>query len=135
MSGTTALLKRLEDTVAYCRRSAPELVILRAALLPFEDLIHTWSASGEGEMPPPYDEPHFCICTYGQTQPSETVWFTFYRDRITVHITFAAIEGVCDEWDDPTYPITLDGVFDYLRQLPRCVYSFKARDGASDATC
>ena len=121
MSSSKTLIEKVMEAVAMCHQSA-ELVPLRAALLPFEDVIHTWWASPQGS-----EEPHFTVGTHAPDDPSDTVWFEFYRDRVMVWCTFRTPEG--DETRDPPVEISLEGVFGYLRQLPRPFHSFIAPKG------
>jgi hypothetical protein len=124
MNSATPLIEQFENTLAMCRRSAPDLVPLRAALLPFEDVIHTWWVSPRGKWALASDEPHFTVGTYAHDDPNDTVWFEFHRGRVTVWCSFRTPEG--DEIRDPPVEISLDGVFGYLRQLPRPFRSFVA---------
>lgn len=127
MNSATPLIEQFEKELAMCFRSAPDLVPLRAALLPFEDVIHTWWVSPRGKWALASDEPHFTVGTHAHDDPNDTVWFECYRDRVMVWCTFCTPEG--DEIRDPPVAISFDGMLDYLRQLPRPFHSFVARKG------
>lgn len=112
------LLKRLKKSLDYVAERAPELVVLRATLVPFEDVI-----VGEHACIEPGEEPYFCIHISDPYHESDEVWIRF----TATHISLTRLcpdcndEGmcICDEGE-----MTLKDVFDLLRQLPRPPSSF-----------
>jgi hypothetical protein len=125
---SACLIQRVENQIAFCREQVPHLVTLRAALLPFEDVIHTWGAGPQVKTNPNSEEPHFSCGTQCPNAPSDSVWFDIYADRIETYST--SLPGSPTEgWHDPPEEISLNGMLDYLRQLPRPFHSFVARKG------
>jgi hypothetical protein len=117
--------QEINDRMAHVRKFAPNLVCLRAALMPFDDVIGSEQA-GPQPQADDYD-------------PEEEPYFTIEagHDRVTVLFRFTADSIMFEEWVTtgsgkkqqevllaPEAPITLTGVFNYLRQLPRPVTSF-----------
>lgn len=128
MSSEASLLERLEKSLAYYREQVPELTTLRAALLPFEDVIHTESAMPKGHSCSPTGESHFLVGTHAPDDPEVSVWFDVYADRVMTYSTSVA-GSATEGWHDPPEEISLNGMLDYLRQLPRPFHSFIARKG------
>ncbi len=128
MSSAKALIEEAEERVAFCRQYVPHLVTLRAALLPFEDVIHTWDAGPQGQSNPSNEEPHFGLGTYAPDAPEVSVWFAVYADRVETYSTSVA-RSATEGWHDPPEEISFAGMLDYLRQLPRPFHSFIARKG------
>ena len=126
MSESKQLIEEIEERVAYYREKVPELMTLRAALLPFDDVIHTWMALPKGHSSCPNGDSHFLVGTYAPDRPETTVWFDVYADRIMTYSTSDSGEG-SDGWNDPPEEISFAGMLDYLRQLPRPFHSFIAR--------
>lgn len=128
MSRSKSLVEQVEEQVAFCREHVPHLVTLRAAVLPFEDVIHTWGAGPQSRANACGEEPHFTVGTYAPDDPVASVWFDVYEDRIMTYST--SLPGSATEgWHDPPEEISLNGMLDYLRQLPRPFQSFIARKG------
>jgi len=128
MSDSKLLIEEVEEKLAYYRERVPELMTLRAALLPFEDVIHTGMALPKGHSSCPDGEAHFLVGTYAPDDPEVAVWFDVYADRVETYSTScsgSATEG----WHDSPEEISLAGILDYLRQLPRPFQSFIARKG------
>jgi hypothetical protein len=126
MSKEVSLLEEIESRLAHYREQVPELIALRAALLPFDDVIHTWMAVPKGHSCCPDGDSHFLVGTYAPDDPEVSVWFKVYADQVITYSTSAA--GCATEgWHDPPEEISFVGMLDYLRQLPRPFQSFIAR--------
>ena len=128
MSNKRSILEEVEDRLAYYRERVPELMTLRAALLPFEDVIHTGMAIKKGHSSDPDGESHFSLGTYAPDDPEVSVWFDVYADRVMTYSTSVA-GSATEGWHDPPEEISFAGMLDYLRQLPRPLQSFIARKG------
>jgi hypothetical protein len=113
------------DPLRYVREFAPSLTVARASLLPFEDLVLCEVAGPQdGES----EEPYFAIKV---TDPSygegRQVSATVTADRVKIEILEIShdseghvVEHTLDHWRS-----SLEGLWDYLRQLPRPAYSFR----------
>lgn len=111
----------VNEKMSLVRELAPNLVCLRASLLPFDDVI-TEEFAGERTQAGDYEEPWFAV-TVGDSQHQRAeVTFRFTADRITAqHVMY--IKKRPTLVDEPR-EVTLDVVFNYLRQLPRPFSSF-----------
>lgn len=128
MSKRGSLVEEIEKELAHYREQVPELMTLRAALLPFEDVIHTAMALRKGHSSCLSGESHFLVGTYAPDNPEVAVWFVVYADRVETYST--SLPGSATEgWHDPPEEISLNGMLDYLRQLPRPFQSFIAKNG------
>lgn len=120
--------KQVNDPLKYVREFAPSLTVARASLLPFEDLIMAESAGPQnGETDLPYFEISITDSQYGEEL------------RIVAHVTaesvtMSVLELVFDEDGDPegdcevdTWKSSLEGLWEYMRQLPRPARSFRRR--------
>lgn len=114
----------INDQLAYVREHAPNLVCLRAALLPFDDVI-VESCAGPQAQAKDYDpdeEPWFSVTVADAQYQRASVTFRFTADTITAeHVMYVKKRPVLV--DEPR-EMTLDAVFSYLRQLPRPISSF-----------
>ena len=120
--------KQVNDPLRYVREFAPSLTVARASLLPFEDLIMAESAGPQnGETDQPYFEISITDSQYGEDL------------RIVAHVTaesvtMSVLELVFDEEGDPegdcevdVWKSSLEGLWEYMRQLPRPARSFRRR--------
>lgn len=118
------LASEINDRLAYVREYAPNLICLRAALIPFEDVI-VESYAGPQPQAKTYDpdeEPYFAITVGDSQYQKSTVTFRFTADSITAeNIMWLKKKPVLV--DEPR-EMTLDAVFNYLRQLPRPLASY-----------
>ena len=121
--------ERFDRHLECARTFVSQLVPLRASLIPFEDVI-----SGQYAGPQPqsrnYDpdqEPFFSI-SVDMPDKSDEIWITFTARRITMKATvhFTDRQGEEDCLVDDEVEMTLEGVFEFLRQLPRHAHSFTA---------
>lgn len=118
------LASEVNDTLAYVREFAPSLICLRAALIPFEDVILEACAGPQpqGKHYDPDEEPWFSVTVGDPQYQKSTVTFRFTADSITAeNVMWLKKKPVLV--DEPR-EITLAGVFDYLRQLPRPLSSY-----------
>jgi hypothetical protein len=129
-SDSMTLASEINERMRMVREFAPNLVCLRAALVPFHDVIVEEFAGPQPEADDydPDEEPHFCVgVNCGLFPGSGTVLFRFTAHSITVEEWMMVGKGKRRQEVPASEPveITLDGVFNYLRQLPRPVSSFK----------
>jgi len=87
MSDSKLLIDEVDEKLTYYREKVPELITLRAALLPFDDVIHTSMALPKGHSSCPDGDSHFLVGTYAPDRPETTVWFDVYADRIMTYST------------------------------------------------
>jgi hypothetical protein len=120
--------KQVNDPLKYVREFAPSLTVARASLLPFEDLISAESAGPQnGESEEPFFEVMIDTTEYGQDA------------RVAAHVTAEDVtvtvyEIMFDEDGEPegefemeSWKSSLDGLWEWLRQLPRPARSFRRR--------
>jgi hypothetical protein len=122
------IASEMNDRLAFVREFAPSLVCLRAALAPFEDVIVSQYAGPQPQATDydPDEEPYFCVEVNCPMYKSCTVALRFTADEITYQEWMVIGSGKKRQevpGDEPQ-AITLDGVFSFLRQLPRPVSSF-----------
>jgi hypothetical protein len=113
------------DPLSLTRKYAPKLVEKHATLLPFYDVL-----MGTGAGPQPgtkyYDlkeEPYFSVDVQNPQYPN-----LFYTFRVTEHTVslehYEALgDGSLGIMDDPV-DMTMEELWDFLRQLPRPAHSF-----------
>jgi hypothetical protein len=118
---SSAVSQALEDI----RKVAPELVAVRAALIPFDDVIvaESWGPQPQAKDYNPDDEPHFEINVQDPSYQNNTYRFEFTRHGIEMSYWELAGPGKEEMLDEPV-AITLPRLFEFLRQLPRGAYSF-----------
>lgn len=114
-----AVADRINAATKYCREFAPGLVMARATLLPFEDVI-----SGESAGPQPnsddYDpdeEPYFTIDIDDTGNPRGETWAKVTAHGVAISYTVAGQDG--EQFLGDEIKTTLDGLWDFLRQVPR----------------
>lgn len=121
-------LERFDRHLESVKTLVPQLVPIRASLIPFEGVI-----AGEHAGPQPqsrdYDpdeEPYFTIHVNDPYYSNDEIWITFTADRITMKTLgqFTDRHGNEGCLFDEEVEMTLEGVFDFLRQLPRHAHSF-----------
>jgi hypothetical protein len=120
--------KQVNDPLQFVREFAPSLTVARASLLPFEDLIAAESAgpqNGEAE------ETFFEVMIDSQEYGPDT--------RVAAHVTaedvtMTVFEVLVDEDGEPegefeldSWKSSLEGLWEWLRQLPRPARSFRRR--------
>jgi hypothetical protein len=110
------------------RRFAPNLVCLRAALIPFEDIILSEIAGPQPDAAgyDPEEEPYFEVDVMCGQTAAAVVAIRFTAQGIAVQEFMIVKDGKKSREvavDGPR-SITLQGMFNYLRQLPRPVSSF-----------
>jgi len=111
--------KRWELVRAY----APGLLLLRATLRPFDDIV---IEEGAGPQPTGGDPAFFWI-TVADPRPDTRVRFTFRGETPSVGAQYE-IRGHDGAWYvSDYYETSLDSVYDYLRQLPRAAHSFRRK--------
>jgi len=120
--------KQVNDPLQFVREFAPSLTVARASLLPFEDLIAAESAGPQnGEAEETFFEIMVDTPEYGQDV------------RVAAHVTaedvtMSIYEVLLDEDGEPegefeldTWKSSLEGLWEWLRQLPRPARSFRRR--------
>jgi hypothetical protein len=118
------IANEINDQLQYVREFAPNLVCLRAALIPFEDVICESCAGPQpnGRDYDPDEEPWFSVSVGDPQYQKCTVTFRFTAESIVAeHVMWEKKRPMLV--DDPR-EMTLDGVFNFLRQLPRPLSSY-----------
>jgi hypothetical protein len=118
------IASNVNEKMSLVRELAPNLVCLRAALLPFDDVIAEEFAGPQSQADDydPDEEPWFAVTVGDPQHQRAEVTFRFTADRITAeHVMY--IKKRPTLVDEPR-EVTLDAVFNYLRQLPRPFSSF-----------
>jgi hypothetical protein len=114
-----AVADRINEATKYCREFAPGLVMARATLLPFEDVIVGESAGPQpaAEDYDPNEEPYFVVDIDDPGNPNGQTWARVTAHGVSIFYSIKDHDGeqyLCDR-----IKTTLDGLWDYLRQLPR----------------
>jgi hypothetical protein len=119
-----AVADRINDATKYCREFAPNLVMARATLLPFDDII-----CGECAGPQPaaddYDpseEPFFTIDIDDPSNPGGETWARVTERGVTISYTIKSHGGESYLGDE--IETSLVGLWDYLRQIPRAAGAY-----------
>jgi hypothetical protein len=128
MKKKKTVAKQVNDPLKYVREFAPSLTVARASLLPFEDLITSESAGPQnGESDEPYFEVMVEASEYG---PDARVAAHVTAEDVTITV----YELIRDEDGEPegefemdTWRASLEGLWEWLRQLPRPARSFRRR--------
>ena len=120
----TTIANEINDQLQYVREYAPNLVCLRAALIPFDDVI-VESCAGPQPNAKDYDpdeEPWFSVGVNDPQHQKGMVTFRFTADSIVAeHVMWVKKTPMLV--DEP-HEMTLEGVFNFLRQLPRPLTSY-----------
>lgn len=120
--------KQVNDPLKYVREFAPSLTVARASLLPFEDLIMAESAGPQnGDPEEPYFEITIDTIQYG---PDARVLAHVTAEAVTmtiVELLFDEDGEVEDDFEMDSWKCSLEGLWEYLRQLPRPARSFCRR--------
>lgn len=118
-----SIVKRVAKSLDYVKEYAPSLVPLRAALIPFNDVIVEESAGPQHgcRYDSPADESHFTIGVQDPMYDNGTIIIKFTANLITYE---SIIRMDDEEVSDGEQPISLDSVFNFLRQLPRQPHAF-----------
>jgi len=106
------------DPLSLTRKYAPKLVEKHATLLPFCDVL---MGSGAGPQPStkyydPKEEPYFSVDVQNPHYPNLSYTFRVTEDVVTLEHWEALV-------DDPVF-MTMEELWDFLRQLPRPAHSF-----------
>lgn len=113
-----SIVKRVNRCLSYVKTIAPSLVPLRAALIPFNDVIVGETAGPQHgcKYDSPADESHFTIEVQDPMYDGGTILIKFTANSITYESILKLDD---EEVSDGEQPISLDSVFNFLRQLPR----------------
>lgn len=115
---------RINEATQYCREFAPSLLMARASLLPFETVIcgeHAGPQPDSSEYDP-NEEPFFVIeIDDPSNRPGET-WAKVTASGVVVSYTIVTPDGESFMGDE--IKTTLDGLWDYLRQIPKSAGNF-----------
>lgn len=106
------------------REFAPSLLLVRATLYPFEDLISSECAGPQPNAKDydPDEEPWFEIMAPNPAGGESWVHFRFNARGVVGQIEYRDCDG--EAFFDEPYDMTLESVHDYLRQLPRPPFAF-----------
>lgn len=117
--------ERINKSWDLVREFAPSLLLLRATLRPFDDLVVAETA---GPQPAGSDGSPFFEITVNDPEPGVRVSFLFRGDDKAVEAQYWVFSQQSGSWDpeDP-YKTSLASVYDYLRQLPRSAHAFRRR--------
>lgn len=128
MKKKKTVAKAVNDPLKYVREFAPSLTVARASLLPFEDLITSESAGPQnGEAGEPYFEIMVEAAEYGP-DARVAAHVTAEDVTITVYELLRDEDGEPEgEFEMDTWRATLEGLWEWLRQLPRPARSFRRR--------
>jgi hypothetical protein len=114
-----AVADRINEATKYCREFAPGLVMARATLLPFEDVIYGESAGPQpaAQDYDPDEEPYFTVDIDDPGNAGGETWAKVTAHGVVISYTVKTPDGETFLGDE--IKTTLDGLWDYLRQLPR----------------
>jgi hypothetical protein len=114
-----AVAERINEATKYCREFAPGLVMARATLLPFEDVIVGESAGPQpaADDYDPNEEPYFVVEIDDPSNPSGETWARVTAHGVSVFYSVKGEDG--EQYLGDRMKTTLEGLWDYLRQLPR----------------
>tara|TARA_Y100000361_G_scaffold60048_1_gene52673 strand:- start:405 stop:725 length:321 start_codon:yes stop_codon:yes gene_type:complete len=99
--------------VAFTQKHAPGLVHLAAQLEPFDSLIVSFTAGPQGSSDPFGIVPHILI------QPEIP-----YMPNLELCVCIRGEDDCTVYSEGDEYEITFQGLLDYLKQLPRPIWSF-----------
>jgi hypothetical protein len=122
--GECATLSPFGVCLADCREFAPSLLAARASLLPFADVICGWSAGPQPQSDDydPNDEPYFTLDIDDPSNRDGETWARVTESRVIVIVVTPTGEG--EEVFAQEIETTLQGLWDYLRQIPRSAGGF-----------
>lgn len=117
-------LDGISEGLEYCREFAPSLVMARATLLPFEDVICGESAGPQpkSKHDNPGDEPYLTIDIDDRGNSPGQTWARVTAHGVTIGYTIVANDG--REFLGDEIQTNLSGLWEYLRQLPRSAGAF-----------
>jgi hypothetical protein len=113
------------DPLSLTRKYAPKLVEKHATLLPFYDVL---MGAGAGPQPgtkyyDPKEEPYFSVDVQNPQYPNLSYTFRVTEHTVALEHWEAPGDGTMDLVDDPVF-MTMEELWDFLRQLPRPAHSF-----------
>jgi hypothetical protein len=120
------------DLLSEVREHAPSLLEERASLLPFNDLIESEQAGPQkgAKDYDPKEEPYFYIDIGGPGYDGAYPGARVTKDSVTMYlceiVPGKGKQGPTREAID-VWETTLEGLWEYLRQLPRPPYAFGPR--------
>lgn len=120
--------KQVNDPLKYVREFAPSLTVARASLLPFEDLIAAESAGPQnGEAEETFFEVMIDTHEYG---PDTRVAAHVTAEDVTMTVYEVLLDDDGEpegEFEMDSWKSSLEGLWEWLRQLPRPARSFRRR--------
>lgn len=105
---------QINKSLELVRQYAPSLVVARASLLPFEDVVESEEAGPQGDED---REPYFAVTFTGL----QIIRAEVTASKVRMEVLDES-RGVLDEWDT-----TLRGLWDYARQIERPASAFRRR--------
>lgn len=115
----TTIAQRINKRWDIVREHAPGLLLLRATLRPFDDIVIQEGASAENGG-------HFWILV-NDPQPDTRVRFKFSGAASSVEAQYEIVGQDGAWYVSDFHDTSLASVYDYLRQLPRPVHSFRRK--------
>lgn len=106
---------QINKSLELVRQYAPSLVVARASLLPFEDVIECEEAGPQGDEPS--RDPYFAVTFTGL----QIIRAEVTASKVRMEVLDES-RDVLDEWDT-----TLRGLWDYARQIERPASAFRRR--------
>jgi hypothetical protein len=132
-AGNVGFAKSVEQRMRYCISDTPqELHAIRASLLPFDDVICGGCygpAASEflGDDDIVGDGPFFMVFVEDPANRENEYQFIVTAEGIAGQlIMHSNSDNGATNWDEP-FPITLNGLYNFLRQLPRGAEAFGTR--------
>lgn len=122
------IAEKINKSWDLVREYAPSLLLLRATLRPFDDIIICEGAGPQGQSDS--DEPYFYVSVQEPGPGDCEVMFRFTANRVTAQSWFTDPEDE-EQYCDEEYTTSLDAVYEFMRQVPRSAHSFRRKGARS----